>query len=370
MTKLRISPLLLLTACSGQFQGTGSDAGIEDPSIAARAFFSSNVQPILEGNCTACHSGSMAGLAFIMPPSIYDSVMAHPNLVFGGDAPASRLYAYGRSDQHSGPIFTPEQSEIVRQWIDLVPPRENEEPPPITTNRFAPLVGPNTVDLAEMGEGLDGATMTFTMQQLAQGIYISALMVNAGAGGVHLNHPLFVSYCSNRPAKADPVDSFYGLDMIVNAGLTGMVGGGTVILTDFQPGCELSIHFEIIEPGMGGPGGEDGGVGPGGGGCTDVAGFTANARGPISASCGSCHSGGNATARNAWDITVINDLSEAAQIEACGQTRNKINLANEVNSILFQRVAPGQATGHPITLNQGDYDAFRNPVLLWATNEL
>ncbi len=353
--------------CDGAFVSSAvADAGV-DPNGAATAMFSAQILPMMNQACAACHVGTDA-VGFMRPdPDVLTTMMGHPNLVVGGDPGASRLYAYGRSDQHSGISFNVDQAELVRQWIELVPPSE-PPPPQVETTKFSPLLGGqvNSVDLSTLAAGLEGATLTFKANQLAQGIYVTELTVNAGAGGVHIAHPLFVSHCPQT--LPDPVDSFYGLDLVVNPGESSPVSGGTVVLVDFSPGCKMSVHFKLIEPGVAGPGEPDAG-GPVGGGCVNVGGFTANARGPIEQQCASCHAGGNATARNAWDVSAIADLSPAAQAAVCAQTRNKINLENEPQSLLFQRVAPGQQTGHPIALQNGPFTAFRDPIVNWAVTE-
>lgn len=362
-----------LSACDGRVYSTEGDAdgGPGDPAAAAAAMFTADVEPILSDSCASCHAAAPGGAipGFLHPsPDVYTAIKAWPNLVVPGDPEASRLYAYGRSAQHSGPVLLPEQAEVVRAWIELEPPADAPEPEP-ESQRFAPLVGQNTVDLAPLADGLDGATLTFVADQLAAGIYLTELTVHSGDGGVHLLHPLFVTYCPGAEARPDPVDSFYGLDLVVNPTSVATLGGGTVVLVDFAPGCELSVHFERLEPGSTTGGGEDGG-GPLGGGCADVAGFTASARAPLANRCASCHAGGNSTATNAFDLSSVNDLSSDGQAAACAQTRGKLNLADEPNSILFQRVEPGQATGHPMTIDDPtQFGQFRDAIVSWAVNE-
>jgi cytochrome c553 len=359
-------PLLaVLTGCSGDFISSSNTPDGGDP---ARAMFEEQVLPMLVGSCVACHATADAKGFMVPNPDVYSTIITHPNLITPGDANDSRLYSYGRSSTHSGTELTLDEAELVRAWIELIPPTD-APPPQVETNKFAPLIGQtNSIDLAPLGEGLTGSSLSFDATQLAQGIYITNLQVQAGASGLHVVHPLFVTYCpAQRP---DPVDSFYGMDLVVNPNDQGMIGGGTVILVDFAPGCMLSVHFKTIEPGMTTPGGDDGGGGPTGGGCVNVAGFSASARAPLANQCASCHAGGNTTAKNAWDISAINDLSATGQAAACAQTRNKLNLTNEANSIIFQRVAPGQQTGHPLTINDpGQFAAFRDPVVGWAVTE-
>jgi hypothetical protein len=136
-----------------------------------------------------------------------------------------------------------------------------------------------------------------------------------------------------------------------------------VLLTSLVAGCKLSVSFKSIAKDDGG------GPGPVGGGCTDVASFTASARQSLSTQCASCHAGGQAGATASYDLRKINDLAADGQAQACAQTRAKMNLQNEVMSLLFQRVAPGQQTNHPLTLNQATFTTFQNAVVGWATKE-
>jgi hypothetical protein len=367
-----------LAGCAGDFvsAGPGDDDGADevdagdvgpdaDPEQAAIAFFTAEVKPILAGNCGACHAGSPAGPNFMSGPDERASLLAYPNMVIAGDADASRLYAYGKSAQHSGPDFNAEQAAIVKTWIDMEPAGEPVPPggngPKIAP--FSPTAGANTVDLSPLGADAVGATMTFNAMPLQTGgTYLTQLKVKTGATGVRLEHPLFVTYCPD--AAADPVDSFYGLDLRIAPATEATVGGGTVVLVNLQATCKVSVVFKTFAKDEGGGGG-----GPLGGGCTAVGDFTNSARQPLSQRCGNCHAGGQAGATNAWDLTGVNDLGATAQAKACAQTRGKVNLANEAMSILFQRVAPGQATGHPLTLNQADFTAFQNAVNGWATKE-
>jgi hypothetical protein len=359
--------LVAASGCDGAFS-SGQSGDEPDPAALARRRFDEDVLPMLNQACAACHVSENA-VGFMRPnPDVWTTMMGHPNLIAGGNANDSRLYAYGRSPNHSGPEFSPEQAELVRAWIEVVP--ETGTPPKtVETGRFVPATGENTVDLSKLGDKLDGAKLTFTATPLASGMYVTELKATAGSGGLHLAHPLFVTYCPG--AKPDPVDSFYGLDQVVNPMASAPVGGGTVVLVDYRQGnCEIAVLFKVIEPGMTGPGGGGPGDGGGSGGCVNIAGFTQSARAPLANQCGNnCHAGGQATAKNAWDLSAINDLSAAGQAAACAQTRNKLNLNNEAQSILFQRVLPGQQTGHPLTLQQAQYDAFSAPILTWAQTE-
>lgn len=362
--------VLAVAGCDGRFYGTAPDSGTDaDPLIAARLLYDRDVLPILSANCTACHAsvGAVGG-GFMAPnPDSYATMITWPNLVFPGDATSSRIFSYARGEQHSGTQLTPDQGELVRRWVEAEPPRAPVAPPTETT-RFRPQFGvTNTIELASLGDGLDGTTMTFDADLLAGGgLYLKFVKLHAGTNGTHVVHPLFQTYCPTTPVP-DPVDSLSAIDLIVNAGDVATLGAGTVVLANISDDCELSVHFKTIEPGefIASP---DGGLVIGGG-CTNVASFTANAQNPFSNRCAGCHAGGNMTAKNAFDLSAINDLSADGQAAACAQAVSTINRTNEVNSRLFQRVEPGQATGHPLTLNDAEFTAFRDAIVSWATSE-
>lgn len=369
---LMLATALAATGClgtPGKSGGPGSDGSAEE--AAARAQFESEVQPVLMGACVACHvSIGGVGPGFLSgAPDIYGTIRSWPNLVIGGNPASSRLYAYGTSSSHArvGVNLTDPQADIVRRWIEIVPetPGGGGAEPEIVTPLYTPVEGLNTIDLASVAAGLEGATITFSADQLAAGLLMTQITVNAGAGGIHLKHPLFTTWCDGT---GTPVNSLEGLDLIVEPNLTAALGPGTLSLSSFRSGCQLSLSFEVLEPSTGAPGGPDAG-GPLGGGCMAVASFTANARGPIENRCGGCHANEANPAHNAWDQTMIGDLAEGAQAEACGQALGNVNLAAPDMSQLLNRVRPGQATGHPLTLNAGDFDTFQAAILAWVADE-
>jgi hypothetical protein len=288
--------------------------------------------------------------------------------VIGGSPDDSRLLTYGSSPTHTGPELLADQQQLVRDWITIEPPPENVEPPQdAETAKITPIVGLNEFDLSLLAEGLEGSRLTFYFERLSAGVYISQINVVAGENGVHLYHPLWTYWTPE--ANVDPVDSFYGYDLVVNPGETKPLGGGTLVLVDVPVDAQLSIHFEKLENGMEvmDPGG--GGGGPLGG-CSNVGGFTSLAQPRLDERCFACHGGANATAKNAFDLSALRDLSAEGQAAACGQVKGKLNLADPVNSILFQRVEPGQITNHPLTITDPtDFAGFRDPIVEWANTE-
>jgi hypothetical protein len=356
-----------VTGCefSGELQGNGTDtpgvdAGNDDAAIA-RAAFESDVVPLLDGFCAACHSGTDS-IGFMSPdPDMYASVMSFPNLVDLETHGSSRLLSKG---VHDGPAWTADQRLIIEDWLGLetvaagvVPVVEPETAP------FSPLVGINTVDLAQIG--LTGSSITFRLEKLQVGYYISELMVNAGLEGAHLVHPLFVTWSDTMEPRPDPVDRFSGIEVNAEPQASAMIGGGTVVLVDVPENALMSIHFATAEAAVDSPGLPQGG-------CKVVDSFTLNARAALSASCGSCHAGGNTSATAATDLSLIDDLSPAGQLVVCGQSLSRVNLADPLNSGLFVATNPALGAAHPFKFNNDAiaFNAFRDTVLAWINAEV
>jgi len=356
----------MAAACTGTITGTyreeQADAGAANADAnlgaIAKKKFDDDVVPMLEGFCAACHT-AVGAVGFLAPdPEIYDSVVAWPGLI-DIDTPAnSRMVTKG---SHDGPAWLPEQIETIRDWIDLEAAArgvETSEPP--ETAAFTPVVGINTVELDSIG--LPGTTLTFRLEQLTVGMYLSEITVNAGSGGARLKHPLFVPWVDGLPLP-DPVDRFAELDLTVEEAQTAMLGGGTLVLVGIPNDAQLSIHFEEVALADGTPGGLIGG-------CKDVVSFTANAQPRLSANCASCHDGSNSQATNATDMTRINDLSLEGQQAACGQILSRVNLMDPINSGIF--IAPDPLSGavHPFKFPSASaFDQFTNGLLVWIATE-
>ena len=337
----------------------GVDAG-DDTAQIARAAFDDDVAPLLQGFCGACHSAADS-VGFMAPnPDMYSSVTTWPLLVDLENHSSSRLLSKG---VHDGPAWTADQRAVIGDWLGLetiaagvVPVVEPETAP------FSPIVGINTVDLAQIG--MAGSSVTFRLEKLQVGYYISELMVNAGLEGAHLVHPLFVTWSESVPTP-DPVDRFSGVEVNADPSQSAMIGGGTVVLVNVPEGAMLSIHFVKAEPAVANPGLPATG-------CKVVASFTQNARSLLSASCGSCHAGGDASATAATDLRLIDDLSPAGQIAVCGQALSRVSLGDPLNSGLFVATNPALGAAHPFKFN-GDaiaFNAFRDAVLAWINAEI
>lgn len=355
--------LLVMAGCgTGMIDGTYDQPDAGDPAdeaaARARQAFDANVEPLLNGFCAGCHAAP--GALGFLAPDMYESLKSWPTLIDVAKPTQSRLLTKGA---HDGPAWTAEQRPALIDWLTLEAAAagvEVEEEP--ETAAFAPVIGINTVDLGQIG--LPGSSVTFRLEKLTVGLYISELMVTAGTGGAHLVHPLFVTW-EEGVATPDPVDRFAGLDLNVDETEQAMIGGGTLVLVDVAQDAQLSIHFVTAEPANGGP------IVPPGG-CKDVAAFTASAQPTLAANCASCHAGGNAAATGATDMTRLGDLTPEGQAAACGQILSRVTLADPINSGIFLAPDPNSGAGHPFKFggNVTTFNGFRDALLVWINAEI
>lgn len=360
--------LAALSALAGACTAGAVDvrgAGDDDASEAERAAiesFDKQVMPILSDNCAACHA-TMANIDFLKSePDVRQRVMGWPGLV-ALDAPNDSLLL-GKG-AHEGPAFTIEQATIVLDWIQLERAAAGGEESAVELDPFQPIAGLNTIDLGAIG--LVGSSISFRMEPLSVGMYLSEIVLTGGPDGAHLVHPLFVVWqAATETPEPDPIDRFAGLDLSVTAGQQAMIGGGTAVFVDVPPDSMLSLHFELAEPGSaGGAGGEA----PAG--CKAVAAFTAAAQPALAASCVSCHGGANSSATNATSMAEVGDTSPEAQARACAQILSRVNLADPPNSGIFVAPDPGSGASHPFKFN-GDpnaFAAFQSQLTQWIDQE-
>jgi cytochrome c553 len=365
-TVTRAISLAALSALAGGCTAGAIDVrGGDDASEAERAAiesFDKQVMPILSENCAACHA-TMANIDFLKSePDVRQRVMQWPDLV-ALDAPSDSLLL--SKGAHEGPAFTIDQATVVLDWIQLERAAAGGEESAVEMDPFQPIAGLNAIDLGPIGLG--GSTISFRMEPLSVGMYLSELMLTGGPDGAHLVHPLFVVWqeASETP-EPDPIDRFAGLDLSVAAGQQAMIGGGTAVFVDVPPDSMLSLHFELAEAASGGGGGDDAPAG-----CKAVAAFTAAAQPALAASCVSCHGGANSSATNATNMAQVGDTSPEAQAAACAQILSRVNLADPPSSGIFVAPDPGSGASHPFKFN-GDpnaFAAFQSQLTQWIDQE-
>jgi hypothetical protein len=322
----------------------------------ARASFEQNVNPLITATCNVCHGGSDAAVAWMKPdPDIYTTVMSWPHLVDVSAPGTSMILTKGA---HEGPVWSVDQAATILTWLQL---EHDERPvdPTIETHAIDVVQGANTLALDAIGS--TGSSITFTAQKLTYGLYMSHVSIVAGPAGIHINHPLFVTWVMTTPSP-DPADSFDTVELDLAAGGTTTIGGGLLMLENVPMNAQLSVSFKSIGPSVGSgtttlPG------------CKAVSTFTTNAQPLLSANCVSCHGGANSTATNAVDMTKVNDLTTAGQTTACGQILSRVNLVTPAQSGILLAPDPNSGVSHLFKFSTTALPNYQTKMNTWITAE-
>lgn len=366
MVRLRATAMafaLAASACTGEIIDPDGD-----PMAAAIASFERNVGPTLTTKCATCHAGLAAPQFYKPDPTLREGVLKFDSgkLVDLDDPQASRLAVYASSQAHGmvGTNYSPAEAAQVTAWAALEALAAGHTPmPTIESALITPVLGANEIDLTPLG--LTGTKFKFDYQPLSTGMYLSRITVDAGTGGVHLVHPLWVVW-DGEQAIPDPIDRFSDIDLTVPEAMTSQVGGGTAVFVEVPPGAPLSLHFKVATFANGMPPSDNGGTT--GGGCKAVAQFTSIVRGPLTASCVSCHAGGNAGATAATDMTKLAD--DAQQPAACAQILSRVSKLNPDQSAIFVAAQPGSGLNHQFKFpSDTEFQAYKTAILPWITAE-
>lgn len=370
-----VAVLTLSAGCLGEYGLTpgedsgsmGEDGGVVGP-LSIEEEFATKVAPILggpdgkTGACGACHAVvGGAGPAFLDPrPTMLATMLSYPALI--GDTPeTSRIYNKG---VHQGPALNSLEQPTIAGWIlkySVVKPKPVDMgvPKPII-KPFKPMMNvTNTIDLGVLDPAFAGQSVSFTAKMVGTSLQLSALKVNtAMTTGLHIVHPLFVTWDGMLNPTPDPADSFQTTDQTIFQNDSQPLGPGLLLLPDFLADDSLNLVFTILETKMGTA---DGGtITPV---CKNVANFAANVRPNLAANniCYNCH--GNGTA----GLTMNAGLTDTA---LCNNVRLAIDTATPASSRLLNKPNPAVADGHPRKMAAGaEYDGFAASVNAWINLE-
>jgi hypothetical protein len=350
-----LAALLAATGCDGDLKYSRAKLAEK-----CRTTFEDEVKPLLEGSCATCHlSGDFA---FMHPaPDLYTAVLTFPSLVELSDPIQSRLLAKG---SHDGPAWTTEQYRTIKSWINLEESLRQVEPlRPVSTVAIQVVEGANTIDLRNVG--LVGSTITFNVDAIDTGYYLTDITVHAGSGGARLVHPLWVAW-KNEVPFTDNADSFKDTVVELNAGVSGPMGVGFFPFVPVPSDSYISLTFEVAEPFH-----QD--IEPDAspaslGGCQDVPSFEANAR-PQMTVCASCHAAGNAAA--GMNLSQLDSDDPDDQRATCNEVLSRVSLATPDNSAIFNSTNPSLSPMHMFSFNgdQGDFDTFKTAMTVWISAE-
>jgi hypothetical protein len=386
MVRLSVGALVAMTlaACNGLIDGPGGTGNVTPEQQVAINAWNNKAWPVLKTQCTGCHAGTEADVAFLAGGSsmaIRDTLLNFAVQVVNLDAPdSSRLLTKGA---HNGPSLTAQQSSDILEWIkaerDAAGVMEDQG---LQTGKFSPLIctsgnpGDPTCPINHVsldGIPLPGATIDLVVQALSQDIYVTDLTLNASVDGVYLEHPLFVSWPADptQPEIPDTLDRFFNVKMNLMPGTSDSIGGGTAAFVGFAPQNQVSIHFKVIGKYVpeGGSDGSSGGTTLSG--CRQLASWKMNAQGPLNTNCASCHAGGDQNAKAAMDLTGITAGDDTTLQGVCNQVRTRINFQDTNSSSFYIAPNPGQATNHPFKFggNQTNFNNFKSAVDLWVQAE-
>jgi len=358
--------------------GTSTGSGGAAPFQGKQLF--DMLEPTFYTSCgPGCHeAGGIADAPFLSGPDRYQSVTSWPNFIVK-DPTQSKLVTYPVSGpQHpykkldqpplDTTLFPQIKAWLAAEAAAIVTAGAPDAGGPFV-QPFAPIMGFNAVYLTPLGPGLTGMALTFNADLITAGaLELTDIEVHPTAtNGLHVVHPLFAVNPVGLPADPDPVDSFSNVDQYFAAGASGVLGPGTLILTNWQTNAKLSLAFQTLELVSAATADAGAEGGPAGGGCKDVASFTTNAQPELQNNCFTCHGGANAQAMGAVDMSKLTSDPAAA----CAQVRNRVSPATPAQSQIFVTTDPGGNAAHPYKFggSSSKFDAFKTSMTQWIQAE-
>jgi mono/diheme cytochrome c family protein len=377
------------SGCTGIIDNGSQNAGLTPEQAIAKDAWLKKALPALRTNCIACH-GSQVSIDFLKGAGdmdIRDNLVAFTPEVVNLDAvQSSRLVTKGT---HNGPSLSADDASSILEWISAEKDAQSagmgsgSGGPVLETKKFSVLICTggvpgdatcpiNTVLLDDTG--LAGAKITFVAQALSDSLYVNDLYLEAGTDGAYLEHPLFVSWpAAGGTAKPDAIDRFFNVKMNLMAATKDQIGGGAAPFVGFIPSDQLSVHFKVVKPYQPGTGGTGGTGGTTGGGCKKLTEFKANAQGPLSTNCGSCHANKAAqpAAVSAMDLTGIAAADDVTLQGVCNQALTRVNKVTPLQSGFYIAPNPGNATNHPFKFpSAGAFGTFKTSMDVWINAEI
>ncbi len=241
--------VVLLAACTGDITDK-SLAGLTPAQALAKQRWLQKAEPVFKAHCTSCHDGSMSTASPVPDPylvgmtdmAIRDTAVAYvPQLVNLGAPASSRVLTKGT---HEGPAMTAQEASDVLSWItaerDARPPAMVIETMPVTMMQGSAT----TIPLDSLGYA--GATISFTATAVQSDTYATGITVTAGADGLYLQHPLFVSNPAGGMPVPDPIDRFYSTTLDLMAAGTMTLSSATTF-SGFKIGDPLTVRFDVLD---------------------------------------------------------------------------------------------------------------------------
>ena len=245
---------VLLASCTGDIQDK-SLAGLTPAQALAKQRWLQKAEPVFKAKCVMCHDGSMATASPVPDPylvgandmAIRDTAIAYtPQLVNLGAPGSSRVLTKG---MHEGPAMTAQEATDVLGWINA----ERDARPPamvIETTPVMMMASPAVTTVPLDSLGYANASISFTAMTINGGdTYVTGITITAGADGLYLQHPLFVSDPAGMDPVPDPNDRFYAttFNLMMNGTTTLSTGTPGTTFVGFNIGNPLSIRFDVLD---------------------------------------------------------------------------------------------------------------------------
>ena len=252
---LAIGALLVTTAflaCSSDSEdGTGGTTPASaDPETLFRAI-EADLKTTCGGVNGSCHVRGSTAPNWLGDPDAYLSAKKYPGILPATREPGDSTIL--TQVDHIGPSLRryPKLADKVSIWLSAELP-----PPPLpATPKFQVATGFNLVYLNTLGEGLDGARITFLATEASVGtLSITAIRIYAPVNAnLQMDSPFFVVLPRNGKVKAEPaVNGFQG-ELTVPAGTSKDFYTGKMILTRWDAAGQMKIAFTKLTstPGTG-----------------------------------------------------------------------------------------------------------------------
>jgi hypothetical protein len=248
---IRLWPLALValgTGCTGEIQSDNLE-GLPPAEQVARSAWVEKALPVFTSACNSCHGGSMPMVAYVAGADDLmrrDTLINYvPRIVNLGAPQSSRVLTKGdHTATGGGPALLSNQATDILTWILAEAKAHPVEA--IRSPMFTPVMGmDNTIDLTPLGTA---ATLTFSIQQIGDAIYLTNLKLKAGADGLYFEHPLFETYpMGATDPKPDPVDTFFAVQQNLMPDQEILFGTGAATISGFVATDPMSIRFDVFE---------------------------------------------------------------------------------------------------------------------------
>jgi len=346
----------------------GDGSGSPTPEQLFRALQGELVQQC-GGTNGVCHVNGTFKEApkWLSNPDPYVSAKAYRGILPASGDPHDSLLL--TQVEHTGTSLQsiPQLFDRVRQWVGAELATQTEKL--AATTPVSVATGPNILDLAPLGPGLEGAQLTFVAQINGSVLSLSNMRLQAGAGAsVRIDSPFFVVVPQTGKVVTDPVVNGFSGELVAPKGGSTDFYNGAIILIRWEPTAKLKLVFrkiqsfnEVVEAG---PSGQ----------CTALDSFKTNAVPAFQQSvplveggtqtCFFCHSGGSDSAKAALDLTLINSDPAAA----CAQTRNFVNFQDKTKSIVILNPTGQANPNHPVQALDPN-GAVVNGIRAWVNAE-